>query len=169
MSTPHQKPPQQPAPHRGETPVEEPATRAAAAAGPKRTASRSQLAFAGVGLGVGLVAGLALGQLESETTSDAIPKAVEACGVQDTAGINVGDEGQSISMQSAGAESEGAPYVDVACVLMELETTDSVVSQIDSTRALDGRMTGDWGEFSASWGYHPDSGLDIVIEVVETD
>lgn len=118
---------------------------------------------------MGLVAGLAVGQLDFEATSDAIPKAVEACNVQDTAGINVGDGGQSISMQTEGTESEGAAYVDVACVLMELETTDSVISQIDSTRALDGRMTGDWGEFSASWGYHPDSGLDIVIEVVETD
>ncbi|WP_155838808.1 hypothetical protein [Arthrobacter castelli] len=164
MTTPDQQPPHQPGQGHGEV-----AAAGAMPSRPGKASGRSQLAFAAVGLGVGLITGLALGQLEFAQPSNAIPEAVESCGVQDTAGINVGDGGQSISMQSEGTESAGAAYVDVACVLMELETTDSVISKIDSTRALDGRMTGQWGEFSASWGYHPDSGLDIVIEVVETD
>lgn len=130
--------------------------------------SRTPLAFGGLGLGVGLVAGLLLGQLEfPQSSSEAIPAAVEACDVESRIGIDVGDEGQSISMQSEGAESTGAPYSEVVCVLTELETSDSVLARIDSTRALDGRLTGEWSEFSASWGYHPDNGLDIVVEIVE--
>lgn len=53
----------------------------------------------------------------------------------------------------------------MACVLFELKIPDSVVSRIDSTRALDGRQDAKWENYSASWGYHPDSGLDIVVEI----
>ena len=70
----------------------------------------------------------------------------------------------SLSMQSLGEESSGAEFGDVFCMLNELDIPDSVLNRIDSTRALDGRQTADWDGFRASWGYHPDNGLDIVIE-----
>jgi hypothetical protein len=44
---------------------------------------------------------------------------------------------------------------------------DSIDSRIGSKRALDGRQTATWDGFSASWGYHPDSGLDIVIDLLQ--
>lgn len=94
---------------------------------------------------------------------------METCGVKGGPGINVGDGGQSISMQSEGMESDGAAYTDVTCVLGELGVSDSVTARIDSTRALDGRLTGEWEGFTASWGYHPDSGMDIVVETAETN
>lgn len=31
--------------------------------------------------------------------------------------------------------------------------------------ALEGRQDAEWDNYSASWGYHPDSGLDIVVEI----
>ena len=34
-------------------------------------------------------------------------------------------------------------------------------------RALDGRQTGTWDDFEASWGYHPDDGINLVIEEVK--
>lgn len=132
-----------------------------------RRKDKGRLLFAAGGLGVGLVAGVLLGQIDFPATSQAIPDAVESCEVATAVGINLLDEGQSISMQTAGSESTGAEYAEVTCVLIALETPQSVISRIDSTRALDGRQTGEWGEFSASWGYHPDSGLDIVVETVD--
>jgi hypothetical protein len=54
-----------------------------------------------------------------------------------------------------------------ARVLGKLHTPDSVTSRIEATRALDGRLTATWSGLSASWGYHPDLGLDIVIEVAQ--
>lgn len=132
-----------------------------------RRRDRGKLWLAGGGgLAVGLIAGVLIAQLDFNQKSDAFSGAVTACGVEATAGILLGDEGQSISMQTEGTESYGgAPYEDVACVLFELDVPDSVVSRIDSTRALDGRQDAEWDNYSASWGYHPDSGLDIVVEM----
>ncbi|WP_438853900.1 hypothetical protein [Agromyces sp. M3QZ16-3] len=93
-----------------------------------------------------------------------IERATAACDVESDPWITVGDEGRSLSMQSEGTESDGAAIEDIACVLIELETPDSVISRLDSTRALDGRQDAEWDDLAASWGYHPDNGLDIVIE-----
>ena len=138
---------------------------------PKATAGqlRNGLVFGAVGLVVGLAAGWGLGQLEFPSASHAIPDAADTCGVAAAEGISVMDEGSSISMQTAGSESTGASHVDVTCVLVKLKTPESVLSRIDSTRALDGRQTADWDQFSASWGYHPDNGLDIVVEAADSN
>jgi hypothetical protein len=82
-------------------------------------------------------------------------------------GFSVGDGGDSISIDGKGAEDYvgGAEMADIACILRELNVTDAVISRLDSTRALDGRQEGNWEGYTASWGYHPDSGLDMVIEV----
>jgi hypothetical protein len=85
----------------------------------------------------------------------------------ETFGIDLGDNGQSISMSSEGEDSAGAEYADISCVLAELEVPDSVETRIGTTRALDGRQSADWDRFTASWGYHPDSGLNIVIEIAD--
>lgn len=52
---------------------------------------------------------------------------------------------------------------DVRCVLGALGTPQSVIHEMDSTRALDGRQSDTWGDFKVSWTYHPDEGLDILI------
>ena len=142
-----------------------PATPVAPVAPVAPNGNRKHLVFGSVGLGVGLLMGLALGQINLPFSSGAISSAAEACNVVDTPGIYVGDNGKSISMSSEGNESAGAEYADIYCVLGELEIPDSVDSRIGSTRALDGRQSADWKEFTASWGYHPDSGLNIVVEI----
>lgn len=129
--------------------------------------SRKHLVFGAAGLGIGLILGFGLGQINIPFSSNAIETAAEACDVMDTFGIEIGDNGQSISMSSEGDDSAGAEYADITCVLAELEIPDSVETRIGTTRALDGRQSADWKEFTASWGYHPDSGLNIVIESAE--
>jgi len=126
-----------------------------------------------ISLGVGLIVGVGgtltatslRGGVGSIFASTAIAAATETCDVVDNVWITVGDEGQSLSMQSEGEKSPGADYIDVLCVLDQLEVPDSVNTRIGSTRALDGRQTATWNDFDASWGYHPDSGLDIVVEL----
>ena len=49
--------------------------------------------------------------------------------------ITVGDDGASLTMNSLGAESDGADFDEIFCVLKELEAPDSVTSLIESTRA----------------------------------
>ncbi|TFC65939.1 hypothetical protein E3T25_08920 [Cryobacterium sandaracinum] len=126
-----------------------------------------------VGLAIGLVVGVVgsllmasvAGGLGSIALGNPMADAAATCEVETNPWITVGDEGRSISMQSEGEEAAGANFDDLACVLLELDTPDSVINRIDSTRALDGRQTGTWEDYSASWGYHPDNGLDIVIEM----
>ncbi|MFU8947910.1 hypothetical protein ACLRGF_14390 [Mycetocola zhadangensis] len=141
------------------------------------TTSKRPVIFGLAGLGIGLVAGLLLGTVAIPATlgvgerfADAvgggpIPASVETCEVADNRWITVGDDGASLTMNSFGAESDGADLDEIFCVLKELEAPDSVTSLIESTRALDGRQTATWNDLAASWGYHPDDGLDIVIEV----
>ncbi|GAA1346967.1 hypothetical protein [Arthrobacter roseus] len=122
--------------------------------------------FGGAGLVIGVLLGLGLSAaISGGSTSAVITDAVETCGVEESPGISLGDAGQSITMNTAGDESSGADYADVVCVLSAIETPDSVSSRMSSTRALDGRQTGEWDGLSASWGYHPDDGLNVVIEM----
>jgi hypothetical protein len=57
----------------------------------------------------------------------------------------------------------GLTIRDMTCVLTALSVPDSIVSQIDATRALDGMQRASWNRFSASWTYHPDHGLRIIL------
>lgn len=52
---------------------------------------------------------------------------------------------------------------DIGCVLDALDTPASATSRMESTRALDGMREFSWDEFTASWTYHPDHGLDIIL------
>jgi hypothetical protein len=134
--------------------------------------STRHLAFGVAGIGIGLVVGILIGALArplftavtAAVTPSPITKAVETCDVADNRWIVVGDDGDSVSLQTEGDETSGADLADVVCVLAELDVPDSVITRMDSTRALDGRQTGEWDDLSASWSYHPSNGLDIVIE-----
>jgi hypothetical protein len=55
----------------------------------------------------------------------------------------------------------------VTCVIKALDTPAFVVAEMDKTRALDGRQSQSWGSFEASWTYHPDDGLDIIVRQVK--
>lgn len=132
---------------------------------------RNYALFAGAGLGVGLGAGLLLAQIDMSgppEPSTALFDAVQSCGVHEQTGIELGDLGQSLTMDSEGTDylDEGVDYTDIECVLQALDIPDSVTSRMDNTRALDGRQSAEWGGLSASWNYHPDSGTNVVIETM---
>ncbi len=106
----------------------------------------------------------------SESASDEAPEtaliaAVDECGVDSDPSFDLGDEGYTLSIDGKGDEdSLGADLTDIACVLNALDVSDAVIGRIDNTRALDGTLEGDWDGFTATWSYHPDSGLSMVIE-----
>lgn len=159
-------------PHPGD-----PETTAAELAASLPPSPNKSLVFGLSGLGIGLVVGLILGlavipavgnlagSIIAAVQPGPITSTVEACGVENNRWITIGDGGRSLSMDSFGEESDGADFDDIFCVLDELDTPDSVIKRINSTRSLDGRQSADWDGLSASWGYHPDNGLDIVRNV----
>jgi peptidoglycan hydrolase-like protein with peptidoglycan-binding domain len=49
------------------------------------------------------------------------------------------------------------------CVLGLSGVPDRVISQISSTRALDGMQFAEWDGMAAQWNFHPDSGMNLTI------
>lgn len=133
------------------------------------------LAFGAGGVVVGMLAGMLAGYLGGSASvgarepsgSPAVTAAVAACDVEGLEGITVLDDGASLDMRTAGEKADGAPYEKVACILTELKAPESLRSRMGSTRALDGTVDGNWDGFSATWNYHPDDGMRVIVETVQ--
>lgn len=108
-------------------------------------------------------------QTASPTTSSPPPESVilrasHSCHLDGSAYGTLGDGGYTITMKGRpDGKTAGLDVTDMACVLRAVSVPDSVVSQMDSTRALDGMQKASWDKFAASWTYHPDNGLRIIL------
>lgn len=60
--------------------------------------------------------------------------------------------------------SEYADIAGVACLLYGIDTPRSIIARIDSTTSLQGSQTARANGFVYRWSYHPDNGLNMVIE-----
>jgi hypothetical protein len=84
-----------------------------------------------------------------------------------TPGFTLGDAEMSLVIDTAGdddAPQLDAKYEDALCVLEALDVPDATLNLIQTTRALDGRQDGTWGDVDATWSYHPDSGLNMTLQ-----
>lgn len=97
---------------------------------------------------------------EAVVTSTQLRLAYNGCG-----GAELADGDHTMIIDSEGEElgSGTATIYDAYCILESLDTPQSVIAQMEATRALDGMQTAQWNEFEASWTYHPDAGLDVII------
>lgn len=75
-----------------------------------------------------------------------------------------GESDDSANPYMTGYVTDGVSVEASARILAALDMPDSVIARMSSTRALDGTQIGEWGDFTASWTYHPDDGLDIIVE-----
>lgn len=90
--------------------------------------------------------------------------AVKACDLRaDT--YQVMDNGESIQFDAV-SKFYGASYDQAMCALKKIGAPESLSIKIAQTRALDGTMSSEWNEFEATWTYHPDSGLNLLVERV---
>ncbi|MFY1595651.1 hypothetical protein [Micromonospora sp. WMMD737] len=116
----------------------------------------------GAGLATGAVVFRPSGQAEGGGEGDPVLVAAkDKCSLSEYA--TVGDGGKSLTLDSGGKEAFGLAYSDIECVLKEVRVPDHVVSEMTSTRALDGKQNARWGKMRASWTYHPDQGLDVIL------
>jgi hypothetical protein len=95
-----------------------------------------------------------------------LPDAVRSCGL---AASIVQDAGTSVFLNSEG-DSYGSGDLslgDLVCVLVALDTPDAVTNHMSNTRPLDGTQSDTWDDFSATWTYHPDNGLDVILTLTE--
>ncbi|MEV4384649.1 hypothetical protein AB0J68_02805 [Micromonospora sp. NPDC049580] len=92
-----------------------------------------------------------------------LEEARQACGAGRDDWAMLGDDGNSLTLRSVGKERTGLKLEQLQCYWTELEVPDAVIAEIEGTRALDGRQSGEWEDMSASWTYHPDDGLQMII------
>lgn len=76
----------------------------------------------------------------------------------------VSDRDRTIVLDTQGTGLSQASISDVNCILQHLGAPGSIIETMKRTRAIDGRQRGQWGTFDASWTYHPDQGLDVIIQ-----
>jgi hypothetical protein len=75
------------------------------------------------------------------------------------------DDDNTLVLDMAGEEpgTGTATADDVLCVLGELEAPQAILTRMESTRALDGMQSATWSTYEATWTYHPDDGLDLIL------
>tara|TARA_R110002051_G_scaffold60546_8_gene110876 strand:- start:16149 stop:16682 length:534 start_codon:yes stop_codon:yes gene_type:complete len=92
--------------------------------------------------------------------------ALDVCGLESNSAARVGDSGNSLILDMEGEDDPGQlSYNEMFCVLDALDLPDSVEAQMGETRSLDGRQTAEWDGINASWSYHPDDGLDLILSL----
>lgn len=75
--------------------------------------------------------------------------------------VRLDDQGHSLSFSAAGPG--GMSLAGYECIMRKLDAPDSLLAEVENTRALDGTLEATWDVFSASWTYHPAEGLRMVI------
>lgn len=103
------------------------------------------------------------GSAASPAPQTRLEKAKREC-AQRSPHVSLGDEGTSMVISRVLAEEDpGATWNQLSCVFVKVDIPDAVVSHIEGTRALDGRQQASWDGFEASWTYHPDDGLNLIL------
>lgn len=105
-------------------------------------------------------------------TESLIQQASHSCRLDHSIYATLGDSGYTITLEGGTTSTSTADYgrvtgglttKQIVCVLSALSVRDSVVSQMDATRAVDGMQKASWDNISASWTYHPDHGLRVIL------
>lgn len=79
----------------------------------------------------------------------------------------LGDDGHTLTVVSpGGGPRSGRVATKVStCVLAAIDVPDSVVAKIEATTAMMGSQNDTWDAYELTWTYHPDQGLQIIVEV----
>lgn len=84
-----------------------------------------------------------------------------------TAQLN--DDGQSLVVEGKGVNEivsvQQASVASTMCVLEHTDAPDSVWSRIQSTSALNGQQEATHDGLTYRWTFHPDNGIDLIIEL----
>jgi hypothetical protein len=79
-------------------------------------------------------------------------------------GTKIADNGKTLLVDSRGEEDyTGISYDSMTCIFNAITMPTAVQAHVGDTRALDGRQEDSWDGFTASWSYHPDQGMDMII------
>ena len=97
------------------------------------------------------------------TGSTHVERAAEACNVSVRAWHSIGDNGQSITFASTEPRFAKHNTHGILCMLERLDAPPRIVNQVGNAEANDGEKNAERRHFTASWNYHPTSGLGATI------
>jgi hypothetical protein len=85
-------------------------------------------------------------------------------GAESDSNLQLTDGGQTIVVDTG---SQYGSTRGMNCVLITLETPESIKARISSTTAMMGVQDAEHDGLHYSWSYHPDNGVDMVITAVD--
>lgn len=68
-----------------------------------------------------------------------------------------------VGVDDTGYEDPTAEWAAVTCILADLDAPAAVTARMGDTRALDGMQDAEWGVYHATWTFHPDDGMNLVL------
>ena len=77
--------------------------------------------------------------------------------------VRLAADKSSLTLQAENESGRGLSAPVFRCVLDELDAPASMHQRMLLTRAIDGTQEEQWGLYRATWTYHPDQGLNVVI------
>ena len=77
--------------------------------------------------------------------------------------VRLAADKSSLTLQAENESGRGLSAPVFRCVLDELDAPASMRQRMLLTRAIDGTQEEQWGLYRATWTYHPDQGLNVVI------
>ncbi len=91
---------------------------------------------------------------------------IPQCAVRNDPYILLVDDGTTLKITTAGLLSPGTDLEHAACITVALGMPNTMWDEIAATTPRDGTVTDTWDEYEATWSYDPDTGLDLVIEII---
>lgn len=99
----------------------------------------------------------------SATQESLIQKSIHECGLKGSNFMSLGDDGNTLTLQGAPKYGDGLSFDQIKCVVTTTGGPDSVASKMGQTRALDGMQNATWGDYEATWTFHPDNGMNVIL------
>lgn len=106
------------------------------------------------------------GGIDLEDADSNIASLEDVAGAAVNGVLSVEDNGKTLVVSTKSKDEDPFGFgsgLSLVCVYEVLETPTRVQESVATTRALDGRQSDSWGTFTAMWGYHPNSGLSMII------
>lgn len=130
----------------------------------RRSVSRKTIIITAVALGALLVLCLAgtAAAMYNALRDRPLETVQEICD-PNKASTQILDDGRTLVLDMKNStDQQGAQAL--RCVMVETKMPGADITRLGQTRALDGVQEAAWSDYEASWTYHPEAGLDIVVQ-----
>lgn len=97
-----------------------------------------------------------------EARSSEFSNAASACSIA-LRHFELSDDNDTVVFKSV-TKPNYATGEQIMCFLRELDAPASMESKLEQTRSLDGTREESWRDLEAEWTFHPDAGLNLIVE-----